>query len=180
MLIQSFSSLGCRTTIKKSDRLRLCLRGRSSTAGRNHQLALLVPWIFFLAPSVLSYLHRLDITCLEDVEHHENFVYFFPRLLFIGLMSHHFIELIELDRPTPICIQLCNHLVNGLSFGLYSKSSNSLSKFLVSSCIHLGSIEPPWSRSKRSKTIFSYITSSRDTKGLTNGVGSKTYLDIQI
>lgn len=176
--IQSFSSWDYRTPIMKWARLHLYLHGKSSTAGRNRRWAIPILWISFLAPSALFYLHWFAITCLEDVKHHKYFVNFFPRLLLIRLMGHHFVELIELYGSTSISIQFCYHLVNSLSFCFDSKGSDCLSEFLIILWLPLGSIEPPWSRSNRSKTILSYITSYRETKGLTYGVGSKTYFDI--
>lgn len=80
--------------------------------------------------------------------------------VFSGPGGHHGQELVEINLSTSVLIDLRDHLVDGLGFGLNSKSVDGLLEFWLGEGLPLGSMDPPSSRSNRSKACLMLWTSS--------------------
>jgi hypothetical protein len=88
------------------------------------------------------------------VEGDEDLVDLVTGLVVGGSGGHHVEKLSEFDLSTAVTIELSDHLINSLGFGLDSQRIDGDLEFWMRVALPLGSMAPPRSRSKRSNAFL--------------------------
>ena len=99
-------------------------------------------------------------TCIFGIVSNKYLVNILSRFVFSGPGGHHSHKLVKINHSTSILINLSNHLIDSLSFGFNSKCIDGLLEFCLSKGLPLGSMDPPLSRSNKSKDCLMLCTSS--------------------
>jgi hypothetical protein len=97
---------------------------------------------------------------LLRIEGNEHLMHLVSGFVVRGTSGHHVEELVELDLPAPVLVQLSDHLVHCLRLSLNSQRVDRCLQFCIGGELPLGSMAPPRSRSKKSKAFLISVTSS--------------------
>lgn len=107
-------------------------------------------------PSEILYGYESGLLIVKKVE---DFADVFPGVLVGYPCGHQLQELLKVDLPTPIGVQIGDHLIYCLILGLEAQRGHSSLEFCMRQWVPLGSMLPPPSVSKRSKAYLISITS---------------------
>lgn len=118
----------------------------------------------------MSQFFNANIATFGCVESDENFMDLFSWFVFRWPCGHHSVEFVKFQHSAAIFVDFSDHLPNSLSSSLNTQRSDIILEFwYISRYVHLGSMVPPPSWSKRSKAFLIYKTSSTVTKSFTKG-----------
>lgn len=136
---------------------------QSFPADYYHQSVLPDPWQLSSNPSKRWTLDHSRTTCLLWVESDEHFVHLVSGLVISRTGGHHVEEFGEFDLSTSVFVQLSDHLIDCLCFGLDAQGVYGNFQLSITPQLPRGSMAPPKSRSKRSKAFLISSTSSSVT-----------------